>query len=272
MWPFNSFTIIELIGFTVTFFTGAIALLSSRGGDRDVAKYRRTLSGILVILGVLLTITLSIRYEYIGDVALLKDEETLKTVQSLKVANDKTNSTNIHLLREVFTERKNAFNETVKDLSVNKIVLSPDELSRHAVKLFQNEQNTTILATSYVKPTEWWKTNWGKEYLEQNFAAVARGVKIERIYIFADQKEMDESKELLAKQKANKIIIRYIFANDVANLAIKDDVIIIGDKLCGTLNLKEGRTMLDAVFSVDKEEIAKNKRKFEELKKVSTEF
>jgi predicted small secreted protein len=251
---------------------GVITLLTTIRGDRDVAKYRRTLSGILVILGVVLTIILSIRYEYIAEVALLKDEDTLKTIESLRDAKGKIKATNIHLLQEVFTEREKAFNDTIKGISANKITLSPEELGRHAVKLFQNEQNTTILATSYVKPTEWWKTAWGKEYLQQNFAAVTRGVTIERIYIFADQKEMDEIKELLLMQKANKITVRYIFANDVANLAIKDDVIIIGDKLCGTLNLKEGRTMLDAVFSIDKEEIAKNKSKFEELKKFSREF
>lgn len=269
---FSVFTTIELVGFIITSLFGIIQLFrSATTQDRETARYRRTLGGILTVLGAILTIALSIRYEYIGDISLFRDEEVLKTVTAFKESKEKIKSSNIHIFQEVFNEREQAFSKTIRSVSTGTLTLSPHELGDHAVKLFQNEKNVTILATSYVKPTEWWKTTWGQEYLQENFAAVQRGVTIERIYIFSDEKELSDNRPLLQMQKDNKITVRYVFARDVSNSDIKDDVIVIGDKLCGTLSLKD-REMVAAIFSMNSEDIAQNKQKFESLKKTSTLF
>lgn len=266
---FNTFTTIELVGFIITGLFGFIQLVRSiTAGDREVAQYRRTLSLVSSLLGVILTIALSIRYEYIGDASLLRDEDTKKTVEALKASKERVKSDNVHIFREIFNEREQAFNKTIKGISAGTITLTPAEIGDHAKQLFQNEQNITILATSYVKPNEWWKKQWGQEYLQENFAAAQRGVTIERIYIFANETELNENRELLDVQKKNKIIIRYVYEANVINSDIKDDVIIVGDKLCGTLNLKN-REMVGAVFSVNADDIAQNKQKFESIKKSS---
>jgi hypothetical protein len=269
---FNTFTTIELVGFLISGLFGLIQLFRSATKDRDTARYHRTLGGVLTVLGLILTIALSIRYEYIGDIALFRDEDVLKTVTALKESKEKIKTNDSHIFNEVFNEREQAFSKTIKSVSTGTLTLSPQELSEHAIQLFQNEKNITILATSYVKPTEWWKTTWGQEYLKENFTAVnTRGVSIERIYIFLDEKELNENRQLLQMQKDNKIAVRYVFARDVSNSDIKDDVIVIGDKLCGTLSLKD-REMVAAIFSVNRDDIAQNKQKFESLKKTSVPF
>jgi hypothetical protein len=270
--PSNLFTKIELVGFIITGLFGIIQLIrSATTGDRETARYRRTLSLVSSLLGAILTIALSIRYEYIGDISLFRDEDLLKTVTALKDSKEKIKSSNTHIFEQVFKEREQAFSKTIKNVSTGSLTLTPAEIETHAIQLFQHETSVTILATSYVKPTEWWKTPWGQEYLQENYAAVKRGVTIERIYIFLDEKELNDNRPLLQVQKDNKITVRYVFAHDVSNSDIKDDVIVIGDKLAGTLILKD-REMVAAVFHVNREDIIQNKQKFESIKKASTVF
>lgn len=63
----------------------------------------------------------------------------------------------------------------------------------------------------------------------------------------------------------------YVFARDVSNLNIKYDVIIVGDKLCGALNLND-REMVDAEFSVNPTDISEKKGKFDALKKLAKSY
>jgi hypothetical protein len=54
-------------------------------------------------------------------------------------------------------------------------------------------------------------------------------------------------------------------------LNIKDDIIVVGEKLTGTLMLKD-REMVNAEFSTNKQDIDDNKVKFQTLKNYSKPF
>lgn len=268
---FDTISAIEIIGYIITFGVSSYTFIRSFRGDPERKELLKLFASIYAILGIVVTICLSIRYQYIEEIELTRDENALNVVRDYQSLNKTIEESQIPFIKLLCQSRKDVFLKTIKDSSNQKYMVDVNELVKFAKHLFLNERNTTILATSYVKPSDWWKKDWGKEYLYENYDAISRGCSIERIYIFATQKEMQENLELLTEQKKNGVKIYYTFTTDIHDLHIKDDIIVVGDKITGTLNLKD-REMVNAEFSTNTYDISLNKDKFQDLRKHSKPY
>lgn len=234
---------------------------------KQVIKYGLLLAGV----GILLSISLSIRYEFLEVIHVTRNEKALNIVKDYQCISNIIDENNNPFVTNLCKDRQDVFYRTVKEASAQKFDVSNEELAVNAKYLFKEQNSTSINATSYVKPSEWWKTDWGKEYLEENYKAIKRGCTITRIYIFANEIEMQENIELLNQQKKNGITIYYTFSNKITDLRIKDDIIVIGDRLTGTLILNE-RIMLNSSFSTLPDDIKINQQKFNNLRNKSEKF
>lgn len=272
---FDTITTIELVGYLVTLVvSGATLVRSFRSAEKDRELHRR-FAALYATLGIVVTISVSIRYQYIEQLSLTRDEKSLEIVKDYHNLNATIDQSPSLFIKVLCKTREEQFLKTVQQATANKFTVSVDEIGRFADLLFKEETSTTIIATSYVKPSNWWREEWGKEYLRQNYEAVSsqRGCTIERIYIFSDSAEMNEPDniELLTQQKNHGIKIYYTFASNIHDLNIKDDIIVVGEKLTGTLMLKD-REMVNAEFSTNKQDIDDNKAKFQTLKTYSKPF
>lgn len=268
---FDTFSIIEIITFCVTIIPAVFMLILRFRDGKKKKELLLTSALIYALLSVICTICVTIRFEYIEELKLTRDEKALNIIRDYHSLNKTIGEIQTPFIRILCQSREDLFLTTVKDASNQKYRVDVNELVKFAKHLFLNEKSTTILATSYVKPSDWWKKDWGKEYLSENYNAISRGCSIERIYIFATQKEMQENSELLSEQKKNGIKIYYTFATDIHDLDIKDDVIVVGDKITGTLVLKD-REMVNAEFSTKTDDISLNKSKFHNLRAHSKPF
>ena len=272
---FDTITTIELVGYLVTLVVSGFTLIRNfRSPDKDKELHRR-FAALYATIGIVATISVSIRYQYIEQLSLTRDEKSLDIVRDYHDLNNTIDNSQSLFIKVLCRTREEQFLKTVQQANQNKFIVTVDEIGKFANLLFKEETNTTIIATSYVKPSNWWREDWGKEYLQQNYEAISpqRGCTIERIYIFADSTEMAEPNniELLKQQKAHGIKIRYTFASRINDLEIKDDIIIVGNKLTGTLILKD-REMQKAEFSTNANDIDDNNSKYQALKSKSTLF
>ena len=268
---FDTISIIEIAGYFITLVVSGVTFICSFRGEPEKKESLKLFASIYLLLGTVVTICVSIRYQYIEGLGLTRDEKTLNIIRDYHSLNKKIDEIQVPFIRVFCQSREDLFLKTVKDASNQKYMVEVNELAKFAKHLFLNERSATILATSYVMPSDWWKKDWGKEYLCENYKAISRGCSIERIYIFATQKEMQENSELLSEQKKNGIKIYYTFATDIHDLHIKDDIIVVGDKITGTLVLKD-REMVNAEFSTKTDDISLNKDKFQTLRNNSKPY
>lgn len=149
------------------------------------------------------------------------------------------------------------------------------ELQADVIEIFRNiESYNRIRATSYVDIEQWWTGIFGEKYTEENNNALARGVEIERIFIFSDSNEVTrpDYQELMSSQKASGVKVYYVLYKDIEDYVDeKIDIILVGDEFFGVLNLIE-RKMKRAKFSADRTKINELQEYWKNIKSVAKEF
>jgi hypothetical protein len=200
-----------------------------------------------------------------------KDALAYNLANELAAAHEAVDKTNDKLSQDVFYTRRKDYEKYLTEAKDGKFTIQNYEFEDFAPKIFEYAgSNSKIIATSYVKPSDWWKTTWGENYLKKNYDAISvRHCTIERVYIFKDEAEFQATKPEMDKQKKNNITIYYAFATDITaskSHELKQDIIIVGDVLCGRLYLTEERKATHADFFTNKEEIATMKANFDKLR------
>lgn len=91
--------------------------------------------------------------------------------------------------------------------------------------VFSNEPGGSILATSMVSLDHVWGTARGERALEENANASARGVSIQRIFIFPNEEKRDEpgSQKYLRRQKQEaRVDVWHVLASELSPNLRKD--------------------------------------------------
>lgn len=146
-----------------------------------------------------------------------------------------------------------------------------------AGKIFEMaDDNSTILATSYVNKDNWWYGIEGEEYMKKNYNFVKnkKGT-IKRIHIFANQDEFRFYKKLLAKERENGIDVKYVYVEDIPkelDYDLKQDIIVLGGEFAGRLELNDGRTPKLINYYASETKVSELNKVFSNLQKYSTEF
>lgn len=180
----------------------------------------------------------------------------------------------------ILDDKVNKLTEFTKYALNNDKVLTiektPNEFLASAHKIFKFADNDSkIYATSYVKPSDWWKKGVDRdEYLDanNNFIKNKNGG-ITRIHLFDDTSEYNFFKDIMKLEFENKIETYYIYTKDIPEgYDLKEDVIIVNNRLAGRLILDEKRNPKKILYYAAKDRIKECIDTFNKLQKMATKF
>jgi hypothetical protein len=239
------FTFTEILGGVLTCI---LVLLTFR---RSRAEVRKDTVAFVAGSCVVLTLLLSLRFQLLptirDDLQLQADGETSGESNELFKILSKTPSTSDHPLMTYITQiRLGSLNDYFDALGQGRFVVDQAGLPPFLLAMI-NSAGTQIEATSYAQPASWWDQPWGKTYESENEAAVKRGVKVTRTFLFANATELDAIRPLLMKEVEAGIRVKYAF---VANLhtELVSGLVVIDGGLAGELHLTPAKGVKEAEF------------------------
>jgi hypothetical protein len=123
---------------------------------------------------------------------------------------------------------------------------------------------SSVIATSYVNPGDWWNNAWGKEYQRLNLAAADRGVHVTRAFIYSAISEVNDMCTIIKDQKKHGIEIRVVDRSSFKE-GSPPDITVIDDSLAGSMSLSDRRTAGGANFYTDDFNLNKHKKDFQSV-------
>lgn len=258
----NLFNYWEISGLVITFVSTAAFFFKAQ---KSAGRNERAVAVLLA--GIMVSFILSFRYEIIPRIEkhqelanrLLRNPEVAAVSQSALDATDRlqvveTLGSGIPpALRASYSERASEFRTYLGQIATTgKFEISKERVLFHASRMI-DDATSHIIATSYVKSTDWWDTADGRRYLDLNLAKAQR-VRIERFFIFGSQTEFESARPLMEKQRHGGIFVYYLFIDDLGG-EYGDDLIAIDDKLVGELKLNPDKGMRGAYFYCDADNI-----------------
>jgi len=126
----------------------------------------------------------------------------------------------------------------------NCVEIRPVYLEPYAVQLMKMATTGDVLfTTSYVKTAAFWHSPRTKAYIRENEAAVERGVTVVRVFLFDDEKALDQSENEMDSQCKRGIHVRTALTNEVEPELRRD------------LFYLEGRVAAEYVLTADREDL-----------------
>lgn len=114
------------------------------------------------------------------------------------------------------------------------------------------ESKYSVFGTVFVALSDFWFSGGGKEYLQENFSAIKRGVKVTRVFILDDLKDITPEAERLIKAQADGgIVVRIALAHNLTpdllhDMGIYDDkYAVYVDHIPGSKKLRGARFYRD---------------------------
>lgn len=252
----------EIGGVAISLASAALLYYKS---PKSVGKLDRAFAVFLG--GLIVSFILSFRFEIVPRIEkhqelanrLLRNPEAIAVSQSAADAIDRLQVIeNVGggippALRESYTERATEFRAYLGQIaSGGRFEISKERVLFHASRMIE-AASSKIIATSYVKNSDWWDTVEGRRYLDLNLTKAQR-VRIERIYIFTSQNELEASRAMMTDQRNAGITVYYLFASELG-YEYGADFIVIDDRLSGELQLTPDKGMRGAYFYCDAENI-----------------
>ena len=276
----------EIIGILASFAIAAVVgAITIKRPKEDMASWAITLTSLLI--GLLITSHLNMRNElnhltsqqFLSNLKASEGAKRLaRSSSNAKAKIDPIKSTFFMELLQRNIDRASTNFISLQKLEINYLISNfreLGELQSDVIEIFRNVENhTRIRATSYVDIEQWWTGIFGEKYTEENNNALARGVEIERIFIFSDETEVTrpDNNKLMASQKESGVKVYYVLFSDIEKyVEDKIDIILVGDEFYGVLNLIE-RKMKRATFSADKKKINELFYYWNNIKSVAKEF
>lgn len=238
---------IDLIGLVIGFITAIVDYVESKK-LKDAFIHGVMVGGVCFCA----TALLQIRYqdtprleELLGySKSMRPEDDALKLLKSFSQATERVNSSDSQPLKRSFQYFTTPLRERFENYANGQFKVRPAEMSEYGPELIKSAQQE-IWATSAVNPDRWWDTDWGKLYLNENYEAVKRGVKITRVFIVRDESEAKRILPLVQAQAGKKIGACYVI-----DKAFEQDLLVIDGKFAGELRLR-GEGFQEAEFYVN---------------------
>jgi hypothetical protein len=130
-----------------------------------------------------------------------------------------------------------------------------------------------IRATSMVSVNELWESEHGKKALEENLKAVKRGVSIERIFIFPDEKtrETPEAKAHLRKHVDGGIVVRSVLSR-ILDPGNRRDFGVFDGSIVLQYSLGPDGNIVMCMLSANDRDVDEYDRIYNLVREASTEF
>jgi hypothetical protein len=254
------------------FVTSIIVIITYvRSGDSPKWNLILTVS----LLGLIFSFLISIRYEIIPRIEkaqllayqLTRNQIATDVLQLLLAVKESSYYGNNDVFKDQFDENISNLQTVLKLASDGDFVVPKDDIPLFSDKLI-NSADESIIATSYVKGTEWWLSHWGREYESINYDLRKKGITITRFFIFSNRKEFEEMKDLIRRHINNKIET-YVVFNWESSYVHTEDLILVDRKISGRLVLDPEKNMKRAIMSVNPRAIRDIEGRFRKIRKAS---
>lgn len=256
------FTLAEIMGAIVTC---VLVTLTYRWSEAQVRNHR---SVFVATTCVVLTLLLSIRYQLLP--VIQQDLELKALAENSSDANQlfqmlaKAPTGNERpFMAYIVQSRMQSLNEYFDGLAKGRFSVRPEDLSQFLIPMLQSARNE-IVATSYAEPASWWREPWGKSYEGENEAAIKRGVKVTRVFLFTSQQDLDAIRPLLLQEVNAGIKVKYAFVGNVPTDLV-NGMVVIDDNLAGKLLLTPQRTVDEADFFTQSDDIEQIRRTIDQV-------
>jgi hypothetical protein len=119
------------------------------------------------------------------------------------------------------------------------MIVAYEEVYPIMLELWKSSKQS-VFATSVVKVVDFWFRGGGRKFLEENFSAVERGVKITRVFIVEDIRDITpQFRELIERQVNGGITVKMVLVSDLAPDLLYD-MALIDERYVEYLNLLPG--------------------------------
>jgi hypothetical protein len=241
---------VECVALAVSVITAVLEYLSSKK-IKDAVIYGFLVGGITFCVCALL----QIRYFDLGRIetavgfsnTLRGSEESFKTMQSLNQASEKVKLSESEMMRRSFQGFLTPLRERLDEYAQGTFIIRSSEMSEYAPLLITTAKSE-VFATSAVTPDKWWGTSMGRAYAQANYDAVqTRGVKITRVFLVKDDKELQTLLPLIREHLFHKISACYIYKRTLDQDS-DQDLVSVDDKVAGELVLRGSEGFQEARF------------------------
>jgi hypothetical protein len=196
-------------------------------------------------------------------------QDTLNQIaQALRAVNGINDSSIRLLFKQHFDWATTNFTHELVSIRSNKVNIQKEAVLRFSELVISNAQSS-IDATSYVDPAKWWTSADGDLYLTKNAEAIQqRQVRIRRIFVYKTDEERETVERLALNQKRLGVDV-YIADINKLPTALRKDIIIMDNKLAGTLAISPDRDFTTALVTRNPQDIKETIGEWNDLLRVS---
>ncbi|MFG6415818.1 hypothetical protein ACG02S_18135 [Roseateles sp. DC23W] len=138
--------------------------------------------------------------------------------------------------------------------------LSPDRFMLVAATIYGRlREGDTLIATSYFAGGDYWKERYGKEYMQLNRDAHARGARIERIFVLRDEGHRAEKLPILKSQSEFVSVYTCMLDNQALNEEEHRDFFVINDDMAAEFHFSPNQVLLGVDLITDKLDVQRLK-------------
>jgi len=265
-------SIYEAVGLALTILTALVAYV------RSSADSKRQNAAFVSILGVVLTLIVSIRFDLLPKLeadlmvsdTLTKDPPLLDVVKRLSEVRAKGNPPH-QLMSYILDARIKAIERQFDEMSHGRFVVDEAEMPTFALAMLRTA-NKKITATSYVNVLKWWETPWGQQYEQLNEEKVKKeGVDITRVFIFSKTDDFRATQPLLLQESKAGVHVKYAYTDNL-NYQITSDMIVIDTNLAGELRLTPDKGITEATFFTSANDISEYERRLDSVLVQAVDF
>jgi hypothetical protein len=233
-----------LIG-VILFFVSVVPTL--RGGfdfknDYINIAFAATSSIVITLLIIMLYHLSDLRQDFESKREIPKDKEMSELIELFIGSYINIRNSGDDFFKNRLNDVRNEFKIAISDLKNGHIVFEDSKrwecFILDMTRLLEDED--TLKATSHVIIPEWWDSEFGKRYIEENKNAIhKKKVKITRLF-FVDENKVGDYAEKIKEHRDAAVEVRIIIMNDL-NPAQIEDFMIAGEKYVVYVDLYEGK-------------------------------
>lgn len=267
---FNPLTSYEIIGIILTAITAVFAYLKS-GEDA------KTLNAVMAsVVGAVLAIVLGLRFDVIPSMqaqlaqaeVIRKDPARAALLQRAAGLDHSKLSSN-PLVAMTLAGRMQKLEDQFNEMANGRLIVSEEEMPLFTLQMITSA-NRTIEATNFIGLSKWWEKPWGDRYENENEEAAGRKVTVTRIFIFANQSDMPQARQIMIRELKHGVNVRYALLSDIPPFS--GDVLVIDGTIAGEHRIVPGKGVNEAFFSLNRSDILREQLFFSNIETNSRDF
>lgn len=200
------------------------------------------------------------------DKHLIKDEWLASTVKQIVSDHEQTKKIHNHFFDERAKDAVDECKDVIHGLVEGYMLVEPKGKFTFGPRGIDDAKNS-IYAVSYANPNHYWQQTWSENYFQANKRAIARGVKIVRIFL-SDMAGLQSLTDVLVAQNSASIEVHVAIVDEIP-LELREDFLIQDNIILVKLEITQEGFAKKERISIIPAEIREANSKFERLFRLS---